>query len=173
MRRVAALLMAVALVMALGGSSLAGTQTPKPSFVGSFAEVDPADGSINGHITAQLQLATSQGPVPGSFDFNGAPGHWIRESHAQIGRTQFWFDPNAEGGARVAMGEGVECVYFRDGSTGCHTWAVMFIDYVDPTRHDEVAFAVGGDYPGSVWDFQYLSWVGKGAFVMRGTFPSL
>jgi hypothetical protein len=172
MRRVAALLAAIALTASLAGSSLAATSPTRNSFIGDFDQVDE-NGLVYGHITSQLQMPTAQRLVPGSYDFRGSPDNpfGIRESHAQIGHAGFWFDPNhpepGGQGSNVAFGEGVECVYFEPGNTACHEFAVMFIDPLDPALPDQVAFANGHDPETGEWDFAYWFLVGKGDFVLK------
>jgi hypothetical protein len=172
MRRLAALLAAIALTASLAGSSLAATGPEKNSFVGDFDQVDES-GLVYGHITAQLRVPTWQRLVPGSYDFKGAPDNpfGIRESHAQIGHVGFWFDPNHPEpgglGSNVAFGEGVECVYFEPGNTACHEFAVMFIDPLDPALPNQVAFANAHDPESGEWDFAYWYLVGDGDFVLK------
>lgn len=175
MRRTLALAAAIVLGASLAGSSLAVEGSAKLSFTGDFVQIGD-DGTVMGRIVAQLGQPTQQHLVPGSFDFQGAPGNGVRESHAVIGATSFWYDPNHEGGSDVAYGEGVECVFFGVGDSTCHEWAVMFIDVRDQAVPNQVAFSTVKDANGA-FDFSLdtgQAWwytVGRGDFVMRGTFP--
>ncbi|HET9522175.1 MAG TPA: hypothetical protein VFO73_14095, partial [Candidatus Limnocylindrales bacterium] len=108
MRRPIALAAAVLLAASLAGSSVASTSASKLRFTGDFVQLSDA-GEAMGRITAQLFEPTQQQLVPGSYDFVGASGNFVRESHAVIGHTAFWFDPGHEGGSNVAYGDGVEC----------------------------------------------------------------
>lgn len=171
MRRVLALLAAVGLVASLAASSVAAAPTvPRNSFVGDFALLDEGTGAVVGYVTAQLSPATDQRLVPGHYDFYGVPGNWILESHSQIGRVDFWFDPDNPGpglgGSNVAFAEGVECLYLNPGDSICHEFAVMFIDDLDPALPDQVAFANRNPSTGD-WDFNWWYHVGKGSFVLN------
>lgn len=170
MRRLLPLLTTVGLVASLAASSVAAAPVvPRNSFIGDFELVDGGSGAVVGRITAQLSLPTDQRLVPGRYDFYGAPGNWIRESHSQIGSVQFWFDPNNPapglGGSNVAFAEGVECLYLNPGDSRCHEFAVMFVDDLDPALPDQVAFANRNPDTGD-WDFNWWYQVGKGAFVV-------
>jgi len=164
MRRIVSLLAALALVAGLAGSSVAASG-PKSSFVGDF-DLLTADGTLLGHASAQLFEPTDQRLVPGRYDFKGAADNTIRESHAQIGRVDFWYDDYLRPPTNVAFGEGVECVYYGPNDADCHPWAVMFVDNLDPAARDEVAFAISKLTDGD-WDFQYWQFVGKGEFVLK------
>ncbi len=175
MRRIISLLAAVVLTASLAGSSLAADAKPALGFTGNFAELD-ADGNVLGMINARLSVPTDQDLVPGEFSFVGAPGYFVREAHTIIAGTGYWFDKGHEGGANVAYADGVECTYTGVGDTDCHEWAVMFIDPLDRTRPNQVAFSHVRDASGA-FDFDEATgqarWfnVGAGAFEMRGTFP--
>jgi len=96
----------------------------------------------------------------------------VRESHAQLGGTDFWYDPNHEPegaailGATVAFGWGVECAYLGPNDAVCHDFAVMLIDDVDPSVPNEAAFA-NSKLENGDWDFQYWQVVGNGDFVVK------
>jgi hypothetical protein len=170
-RRITSLFAALVLVGSLAGSSLAAGSPPKNSFTGDF-DLMAEDGTLLGHATARLFEPTDQRLVPGAYDFMGAPSNWIRESHAQIGGKAFYNDPDhwpngaAFPGANVAYGWGVECVYGEPGNTFCHDFAVMFIDNLDPSVPNQVAFANSKLETGE-FDFQYWQVAGKGSFVLK------
>jgi hypothetical protein len=164
----ASVLMGAALTVTMGAASVwAG---PKSSFVGDFDLVEQGTGVVVGHITASVFEPTAQRLVPGSYDFVGASGNAIKESHGVLGSSGFWFDPNHPeadlGGSTVAFASGAECIYFGPNDTFCHEWAVMFIDVVDPSFPDQVAFA-GRDPVTGDWAFDYWFWVGSGEFHLR------
>lgn len=169
-RRSLAVLAALALVATAATSSLAAQS--KNHFSGDFDLVN-GEGVVVGHVTAQLFDATESRLVPGSYDFAGAPGNYIRESHSQLGVVQWWYDANHPepglGGSNVAFAEGVECMYYGPGESFCHAFAVQFVDPLDPTLPNEVAFAdhrLNGD-PEADWDFTMWFTVGAGDFVLR------
>lgn len=168
-RRIAAILLAAGLVASAGSTALV-SAAPRNSFVGDFDLVD-GSGVVVGHIKASLFEPTDQRLVPGSYDFRGVPGNVIRESHAQVGNSGWWYDPNhptpGSGGSNVGLGEGVECLYFGPNDTVCHTWAVMYIDVLDPAERDQVAFANNRDPDTGEWLFEWWFWVGKGEFNLR------
>jgi hypothetical protein len=170
MRRMMALIATVGLVASLAASSVAAAPVvPRNSFVGDFEFVEEGTGAVVGYVTAQLSLPTTQRLVPGHYDFYGVPGNWIRESHAQIGRVEFWFDPAHPGpdlgGSNVAFAEGVECLYLNPGDSICHEFAVMFIDDLNRALPDQVAFA-NRDPDTGEWAFDWWYHVGKGSFVL-------
>jgi hypothetical protein len=175
MRRVFALAAAIVLGATVSGSGLAAAGSAKLSFSGDFVQL-AGDGTVMGRIVAELGLPSEQNLVPGTYDFQGAPGNWVRESHAVIGHTAYWYDPGHEGGSDVAYGEGVECAFFGVGDATCHEWAVMFIDVRDAAVPNQVAFSIVRDANGA-FDFNTetgQAWwytVGRGDFVMHGTFP--
>ena len=171
MRRVLALLAATGLVASLAASSVAAApNAARPLFIGEFDLVTDDGATIAGHVSAELRLPTGSQLVPGSYSFYGVPGWGIRESHSQLGHVSFWFDPgnpgSGLGGSNVAFADGVECLYFTDpGNAFCHEFAVMFIDDLDPSLPDQVAFADTHLADGG-WDFTMWFKVGKGAFVL-------
>lgn len=164
MRRILALLAALALLGSLAGPSLAADPVQRSFFQGSF-ELRADDGTLLGHATAQLFEPTDQRLVPGTYDFAGAAGNPIRESHAQIGIAHFWFDPHflptgaSTPGAYVGRGEGVECVYVAPNEADCHWWVVQFVESLDPAGLDEVQFY-------GPWG-EETQFVGKGSFTVR------
>ena len=164
MRRLIALFGAIALTASLTGSSLAAV--PRSSFTGDFDLLPDGGGPAVGHITAELFEPTERRLVPGAYDFKGVPGNQIRESHSVIGSTQFWYDPGNLGGSNVAFAEGAECIYYGPGDTFCHEIAVMFIDVLDPSHSDQVAFG-NRDPDTGEWAFDWWFWVGKGDFVLK------
>ena len=171
MRRLLALMAAIALVASLSVSSVAaGSRERASSFHGDFNLAEEWTGRVVGRISADLSMPTDRQLVPGHYDFDGARGNAILESHSQIGNALFWYDANNQpGGSNVAFGEGVECIYFGPNNTGCGPFAVMFVDNLDPAIPDQVAFANSKDANG--WVFSYWYHVGKGSFklVYAGT----
>lgn len=174
MRRLVALVAAMLLVASLTGSSLAAAGGPKSSSLsGSFDLLTGDDPPVLlGHAIVQLFEPTEQRLVPGSYDFIGAAGNPILESHAQIGQTHFgfaaehWAIGAAYPGANIAIGEGVECVYYGPNETDCHGFAVEFIDPLDPAGRHEAVFANQKDEDGN-WMFEYWQTVGTGNFSLR------
>ena len=164
MRRTLALFAALALAGSLAGSSFAANAPPKSFFQGDF-DLLAEDGTLLGHATAQLFQPTDQRLVPGSYDFVGAATNWIRESHATIGNAHFWFDPGhlpagaTIPGGFVARAEGVECVYSGPNEADCHWLVIQYVDNVDPSVRDEVAFE-------GPWGVA-TQFVGKGTFTLR------
>jgi hypothetical protein len=170
MRRFVALLSAAVLVTSLTASSV--SAAPKASgsrLVANFQAV--SDGVVIGRVTAQLFEPSEQRLVPGSYDFYGAPGWPIRESHAQLGQVMFSYDPNAGGpgyGANVAYAEGVMCDYAEPNVPNCHPIYLWFVDvlnragradYLDTNTHNP-----GADpWDGTSWN------VGRGAFFLTYT----
>lgn len=168
MRRLFALLAAVVLVVSLSASSVMAGERRANSFVGNFNLAEEGTWHVWGRVSAQLSMPTDKQLVPSHYDFTGTRNNAIRESHAQIGNVQFWYDANNQpGGSNVAFADGVECIYFASGNTVCHEFAVMFIDNLDPALYDQVAFAGSKDADG--WVFSYWYWVGKGSFNLTYT----
>lgn len=165
-RRGLAVLAGLALVVTAASASLAAPS--KNHFLGDF-DLVTGDGVTAGHVTAQLFDPTASRLVPGSYDFIGVPGWGIRESHSQLGSVQWWFDADNPapglGGSNVAFAEGVECLYFGPNDSFCHQFAVMFIDDIDPSLPDQVAFADHQADGGWVFDMWFT--VGAGDFVLH------
>jgi hypothetical protein len=179
MRRVLALISAVVLVASLAGSAAATPAVPQSSsFVGNFEMINMNDGTAAGWANVEIRVPTDQSLVPGSYDFRGAKGWLIRESHAVLGVAGFWHDSTNQGGSNVAYTEGVECLYTDPGAKYCHAFTGMFVDVLDPAATDWVEFQ--GQDPNdpshdlndpTTWDkFQFF--VGKGSFVLRCVGPS-
>jgi hypothetical protein len=143
----------------------------RSAFSGDFDVVAEGSRQLIGHVKASTFVPTEQRLVPGSFDWKGAPGRPVRESHAMFSRVDFWFDPNNPapglGGSNVAFAEGVECVYLTPGDAGCTEFAVMFIDDLDPSLPNQVAFSNGRDPATGDWNFDQWYWVGAGDFSLR------
>ena len=175
MRRIASLFAALVLVGSLAGSSLASGTVPKNSFTGDFTLLSEDGSVVLGHATVSLFPPTDQRLVPGSYDFTGASTNptGVRESHAQLGQSGFWFEPDwgkwdasKVSGANVAFGQGVECAYYGPNNADCHVFALQFVDPLDPTMPHMAAFANSKNDDGS-WNFQYWQMVGKGDFVLK------
>ena len=180
MRRLVALLSAGVLVASLAASSVsAAPAAPKNSLVANFQAIEGGTNKVIGRVTVQLFEPSEQRLVPGFYDFYGVPGYPVRESHAQLGKVDFWYDEAAgnpgdwtgdDVGANVAYAEGVICDYAEPNVPNCHPIYLWFVDVV----------GLGGraDYldtnivnPGAnPWDG--TSWnVGKGSFVLTYTAP--
>jgi hypothetical protein len=161
---------AVALLVTMGGSSLT-AGAARNSFVGDFDLVYEGTTTVQGRVKAVTFEPTSQRLVPGSFDFRGAADFFVRETHALISGVDYWHDPNhpepGVGGSNVAFAEGTECYYIAAGEAGCHDWAVMFIDVLDSSYPDQVAFATSHDPDTGEWNFDSWMWVGRGDFSVR------
>lgn len=170
MRRLVALLFAAVLVASLAASSVAAAPAaPQNRLVANFQAIDGLTNKVIGRVTAQLFEPSERQLVPGSYDFYGAPGWPVRESHAQLGSVGFWYDPNAGGegyGANVAYAEGVMCDYAEPNVPNCHEIYLWFVDVLDPAGRPDY-LDTNDHNPGSdPWDG--TSWgVGKGAFVLR------
>jgi hypothetical protein len=167
MRRFVAFLSAGVLVASLAASSVAAAPAaPKNRLVADFQAI--SDGVVIGRVTAQLFEPSERQLVPGSYDFYGAPGWPIRESHAQLGKVMFWYDPNAGGpgyGANVAYAEGVMCDYVEPNVPDCHPIFLWFVDVLKRAGRadylDTNTTNPGTDpWNGTSWE------VGRGAFVL-------
>ncbi len=170
MRRIAALAAAIGLLAGVAGPGLVLAARSTPSFVGDFAVFWDTGGVSHplGRLHAQLSVPDERQLVPGTYDLTRAGA----ETHAIFGDAAFWLDPDYKGGARVAFGEGVECHFwsFPGGAASeCGVHAVMFIDVLDPSEPDEVAFSWYYDQNG--WFFEWRR-VGSGSFQMLGDFPT-
>jgi hypothetical protein len=169
-RRSMALLSGGILAASLAASSVsAAPALPRSSLIADFQAV--SDGVVIGRVTARLSVPSEQHLVPGSYDFYGAPGWPVRESHAQLGNVQFAYDPNAGGpgfGANVAYAEGVICDYAEPNVPDCHDIFLWFVDVLDPAGRADY-LDTNAHNPGSdPWDG--TSWnVGNGAFVLTFT----
>jgi hypothetical protein len=181
MRRFVALISAVLLVASFAGSAAATSAVPdSSSFVGHFqiSDMSDPDGTAVGWADVEIRVPTDQRLVPGHFDFVGAKGNSIRESHAVLGLAEFWFDSGHGNDANVAYTEGVECLYTDPGTKFCHAFTAMFVDVLDPASTDWVEFQ-GQDPndPGQdpnnpeTWTKSWF-YVGKGSFVLRCVGPS-
>ena len=175
MRRFVALLSAVALVASLAASSVsAASAGPKNSLVANFQAIDGQTQQVIGRVTVQLFEPSEQRLVPGSYDFYGAPGYPVRESHAQLGKARFWYDPAAgnpggwvgpDFGANVAYAEGVMCDYAEPNVPTCHPIYLWFVDVLDAAGR--VDYLDTNTYTPTVGDWDGTSWdVGPGAFVL-------
>jgi hypothetical protein len=176
MRRFMALLSAVVLVASLAASSVsAAPAAPRHRLVADFQAV--SDGVVIGRVTAQLFEPSEQRLVPGSYDFYGAPGYPVRESHAQLGSVRFGYDPAAgnpggwvgpDFGANVAYAEGVICDYTEPNVPSCHPIYLWFVDVLDPAGRAD--YLDTNTYTPTVGDWDGTSWnVGRGAFVLTFT----
>jgi hypothetical protein len=164
MRRIGALLASLALVAVTAGSVAA---APHSQFNGDFDVL--VDGSLVGHIKAQLMSTDFTGPA-GSYSFSAPDG-----SHGvgQVGETSFIHSP--ELGFDQVWFKAFEIGYSTDGSLpGYNLFVGHFVNMLDPAATDFVEFwgqhlegepvpwgslALGGQYYGR-FD------VGGGAFVL-------
>ena len=173
MRRFVALLSVGILVASLTASSVsAAPGAPKNRLVADFQAI--SNGVVIGRVSAQLFEPSEQQLVPGHYDFYGAPGSPIRESHAQLSRVEFWYDPAAgnpggwEGpdyGANVAYAEGVMCDYTEPNVPNCHPIYLWFVDVLDPAGRAD--YLDTNTYTPTVGEWDGTSWaVGPGASVL-------
>jgi hypothetical protein len=181
MRRLVALLSAGVLVASLAASSVsAAPAAPENSLVANFQAIEGGTNKVIGRVTVQLFAPSERHLVPGFYDFYGVPGYPVRESHAQLGRVEFWYDPAAgnpggyEGppdfGANVAYAEGVMCDYAEPNVPNCHPIYLWFVDVLDPAGRAD--YLDTNTYTPTVGDWDGTSWnVGKGAFVLTYTAP--
>jgi|BarGraNGADG00312_1021997.scaffolds.fasta_scaffold22100_2 hypothetical protein len=176
MRRALALIAAVVLVASFAGSAAASAAVPKgSSFVGNFAMSDMSDasGTAVGWANVEIRAATQQTLVPGHYDFRGAKGYSIREGHAVLGLTEFWYDSGHGADSNVAYTEGVECLYTDLGVKDCHAFTAMFVDVLDPAATDWVEFQRQDPNDPSQDPNKPETWtksqffVGKGSFVLH------
>jgi hypothetical protein len=169
-RRLAFSVASIALVVSLGAAGVT-TAAPRNSFTGDFDLVYEGTSTVQGQVKAATFDPTAQRLVPGSFEFKGAPDFFVRETHAQLSHVAYWHDPNhpapGVGGSDVAFAEGVECYYIAPHDAGCHPWAVMFVEVLDPSHPDQVAFADTRDASTGEWRFDNWMWVGQGEFNVR------
>ena len=127
MRRVLALVAAVALVVSVAGSSLAtGSVLGTSRFAGSFDTY--VNGQLVGHINAVLWPTTESQPVGGSYSTSGSLGRSVAiptevvfYHHATY--NEVWFN-----GLEVGTG------YSKAAFTG------HFVDYFDHSTLDTVEF---------------------------------
>jgi len=164
MRRVPAVVAALALVVSVAGSSLAtGSVVGTSRFAGSFDTY--VDGQLVGHINAVLWPTTESKPVGGSYSTSGPlgssvaiPTEVVFYHHARY--NEVWFN-----GLEVGTG------YTTAAFTG------HFVDNFDPSRPDTVEFWVqpmgsvtahGGFVFANASDNpnHYNLTVGKGTFVL-------
>ncbi len=178
MRRFVALLSAGVLVASLAASSVsAASAGPKNSLVANFQAIDGQTQKVIGRVTVRLFEPSEQRLVPGSYDFYGAPGYPVRESHAQLGMVRFGYDPTAGNpngwagpnfGANVAYAEGVICDYREPNVPDCHPIYLWFVDVLDPAGRADYLDTNTRNPGGDPWDG--TSWaVGKGSFVLSYT----
>jgi hypothetical protein len=164
MRRVLALVAAVALVVSVAGSSLAtGSVAGTSRFAGSFDTY--VDGQRVGHINAVLWPTTASQPVGGSYSTSGPLGSSLAIP-TEVGFHHFatynevWFN-----GLEVGTG------YTKAAFTG------HFVDNFDPSKPDTVDFWVQPMNPvtalggfaftnTSSSPNHYSLTVGKGTFVL-------
>lgn len=166
MRRVLALTAAIVLLATFAGGSAASATVPEASsFVGQFELTDGDGGPVVGWANVEARVPTTQNLVPGSYDFTGAVGNWIRESHAVIGSTSFWFDEGHGADSYVAYIDGVECIYSEPGAKFCHAFTGMFVDPLDPAASEWVEFR--GQDPDTLEWTSMVFYVGRGAFVLH------
>lgn len=127
MRRVLALVAAMALVVSVAGSSLATGSMPDTSrFVGSFDTY--FQGQLVGHIDAMLLPTTESQPVGGSYRTSGPLGSSVAIPtevffHHLPTYDEVWFN-----GLEVGTG------YTKAAFTG------HFVDYFDASMTDTVEF---------------------------------
>ena len=164
MRRVLALVAAMALVVSVAGSSLAtGSVAGTSRFAGSFDTY--VDGQLVGHINAVLVPTTNSQFIGGSYSTSGPLGSSVAIPtevvfYHQATYNEVWFN-----GLEVGTGQG------KTAFTG------HFVDYFDPSKKDTVEFwaqpmapvtAPGGFAftNASNNPNHYVLTVGKGTFVL-------
>ena len=164
MRRVLALVAAMALVVSVAGSSLAtGTLPGASRFVGSFDTY--FQGQPGSHINAVLWPTTESKPVGGSYSTSGPLGRSVAIPTQVLFYHQATYNEVYFNGLEVGTG------YTKAAFTG------HFVDNFDPSRPDTVEFwvqpmgsvtAPGGFVFANASDNpnHYNLTVGKGTFVL-------
>lgn len=173
MRRMLALVSAIVLAATLAGSAAAAPAVAKSSsFVGNFAmsEMSDSPGPVVGWANVEIRAQTDQKIVPGSYDFRGAKDYPIREAHAVLGLTEFWFDSGHGADSYVAYTEGVECLFTNPYVQDCHAFSAMFVDVLDPAARDWVEFQRHDPNDSSQDPTKPATWTRSQFFVEKGSF---
>jgi len=187
MRRIVALLAALALLASVGAASAAaGPRTTGVNhFVGNFDMTD-TNGTVIGHIHADFTEPTMTRMVPGTLDivwepydvasppFPFMPLDWppVKESHAQLLAGSFGdeIDPNLGHGI-TAFTSGYLCDYTAPWNAGCREFAVIFQVFDNDGVPDRVGWGMEPDSAGQ-YDWSYWYGRGKGSFVLTYAGPT-
>lgn len=169
MRRVGALLAALALVASTASSGLAATAGRQNSFYGNFDLLEYYGTTVVAHVVATVHEPTDTDLVPGSLDIYWKSGD-VRESHAQVIQAHFWenYDP-AEGSQLGAFLHGYLCDYTAPQAGSCQPFAIVFVKSVNTAFPNHVGFELGDMTccdTGPWYD------VGTGAFAMNWVRPT-
>lgn len=187
MRRLMAILSALALVASLAGSAVASPAHERGNhFVGNFDMLHPQSGEVVARVVVNFKEPTYARMVPGTLDVYWAPGwgdpanaaffpfvklDWypVRESHAQL--IAGFFGPDPDVGGLVAGLSGYLCDYALQWNADCRDFSAIFITSDDPGLPDRVAwgFKPAG---GPEYDYGYWFDVGKGAFRLTDAGPT-
>lgn len=178
MRRIAAVLAALVLLVALSTVTIAAGPIARVNrFVGDFDMLDHDTGQYVAHVVVNFTQPTDAKLVPGTLDIYWAPdlssdeflfmdlGAPVKESHAQLFTAYFGVEP---GYATVAAAEGYLCDYAGLANAGCRTFGVHFDDVFAEGQPNAAWWVVpvGWDNP-QVWFV-----VGKGGFALTYAGPT-
>ena len=171
MRRVVAILAAMALMGSLAGSTLAeGPHDRVNRVVGNFDFLD-WDGSVVGHVTVNYQEPTAQQWVPGSLEVTWVPGARFPYQQppfgAKMSRTILiaaWFGPpvGGEPGAIETGAQGSMCDFGAQWNGICHDFQVVIERNADLHGQHLIAFGMPD------WENAPAEWyvVGPGSFTV-------
>ncbi len=179
MRRIVAVLAALALALSMAGSSLGAAPSSQVNrFVGNFDIVDFDMVRVVGHVVADITEPSAANLVPGNVTIYWKDGRPAIESHAQIVSASFieqtWDDPYSPTGSfhahSVLLG-GSLCDYFGPSWGTCQPFAMIFqhITNGGEPSENKVGFSVPGtmDCCGGEW------WpAGKGAWALTYVGPT-
>lgn len=177
MRRVLALIAAVALLMPFTGLAVAanggsGDTAAGPHAFGRVLIGESGGGPI-GWIKFDLRPATNANPVPGYFQFDALPGvtGYPVTTRSAIGGLGWYHEDGCCGYPDVAFIYGVECLYYSGTDYYCHNFTAAFFDGGPGTSHDFIRWGEAPVSPPPGWEPPEY-WTGAGDLTVNLGPPS-
>jgi hypothetical protein len=140
MRRLVAILFALALIVPLTVSSVAAAPRVghQSRVIANIVMAPYGTTDAVGRVTADIHAPADSADVPGAYSFDGNAANDLKHAQGVVQRASFWPWVNDVTGAKAnfAFIEGVQCLYWASRDPYCTDASWAFIDYQDPKIPD-------------------------------------
>jgi hypothetical protein len=139
MRRLVAILSALALIIPLTVSSVAAAPAVgrQSRVIANIVMAPFGTTDAVGRVTADVHAPANSADVPGDYSFDGNAANDLKHARGVVQHAYFWlWNPGAPTEANFAFIEGVQCLYWASRDPSCTDASWAFIDYRDPKIPD-------------------------------------
>jgi len=139
MRRLVAILSALALIVPLTVSSVAAAPAVgrQSRVMANIVMAPYGTTDAVGRAAADIHAPAFSADVPGDYSFDGNATNDLKHARGIVQHAYFWlWNPGAPNEANFAFIEGVQCLYWASRDPYCTDASWAFIDYRDPKIPD-------------------------------------